>query len=844
MEKHWSRCRHLFRKQQSYSGCLIKRSKQTTKKLKAQIPVLKKAYLDEQAVTSDFKEKIKERDQSIRKLEQEVDSLSFRNQQLSTRVLILQEELDQSEAQKKKHKNKHADPSPVHQPTSPGVYSEELLNKIQENEMLHKQVDESNRKYQGRLEELERQVKDYEVKVSGAQQVLDSTVQKNKGQIDKLQEEKAMLEVKLQTLENDVKSFRSRAEMAYFFLSRENQLVSVQSRLQSQLSQANKIIADKLPFIDTKNRDWNGLNLPTHDRKHQLRARELVNQAGNHLSELVQALSNFYTYSEQRSKIYPADGVNEPFSPVNVQYCKYLHENVSYLRPVEQSFRVFVSSLNEDSLTTLETSTELQPFARNFKRLVSYMNRILPYQLQSIVEECNISSCTSTLETKNMELHGSLKHLTAVFNKLETYVSLLSSQSSKTCTHPQSNHPKFFSHLCRVLKDLDIAVRDVSKHYNSKVSLEHQLPTATQKLKTTDECVVSSLISMVTCIGKLSTFLSGNIDFFNQPAGYRTRGSSIGIDDQDNGPKSNPSIVLFRQKASSYLGSLATPCPESVPHKLAVQNRKTILSSAESKEGMSKQLSDFQQRVSKLEQDKEHWMLELQLLQIKFDNETQKTKKLEKELAMKEKDSIEDNLSISSVDSAVTSVSTPSVRSSQANTLLGKVEESSGGTNDVESREKLIKGHYTKRINELTQQFQMAESKAVSFHSEVRALHKQLQISNKVKTRSEDELKDTAQTLAQLKDELQTTTKSYEGQLSMMSDHLAGMNEKLAQQKDEIDDLKTQLSSTKSSSKGLNTKSLTVQKAIYCKYGIIIGLNVGARNSWNRFKSDGARSFE
>ena len=45
---------------------------------------------------------------------------------------------------------------------------------------------------------------------------------------------------------------------------------------------------------------------------------------------------------------------------------------------------------------------------------------------------------------------------------------------------------------------------EVSKHYNSKVSLEHQLPTATQKLKTTDECVVSSLISLVTCTGKVS----------------------------------------------------------------------------------------------------------------------------------------------------------------------------------------------------------------------------------------------------------------------------------------------------------------------------------------------------
>ena len=40
----------------------------------------------------------------MRKYQQEVDSLSFRNQQLSTRVLFLQEELDQAEASKKKSK--------------------------------------------------------------------------------------------------------------------------------------------------------------------------------------------------------------------------------------------------------------------------------------------------------------------------------------------------------------------------------------------------------------------------------------------------------------------------------------------------------------------------------------------------------------------------------------------------------------------------------------------------------------------------------------------------------------------------------------------------------------------
>jgi hypothetical protein len=74
----------------------------------------------------------------------------------------------------------------------------------------------------------------------------------------------------------------------------------------------------------------------------------------------------------------------------------------------------------------------------------------------------------------------------------------------------------------------------------------------------------------------------------------------------------------------------------------------------------------------------------------------------------------------------------------------------------------------------------------------VRALHKQLKLAERAKTLAEDELKDANLSIAQLKDELQTTSRSYEGQLSMMSEHLAGMNEKLTSQKDEIDELKAQ----------------------------------------------------
>ena len=65
------------------------------------------------------------------------------------------------------------------------------------------------------------------------------------------------------------------------------------------------------------------------------------------------------------------------------------------------------------------------------------------------------------------------------------------------------------------------------------------------------------------------------------------------------------------------------PRPDSVPHRVAVQNRKTLLSSAESKEGLAKQIAMFQEKVGRLEQEKEHWVLELQLLKIKYDNEQQ-----------------------------------------------------------------------------------------------------------------------------------------------------------------------------------------------------------------------------
>jgi len=49
-------------------------------------------------------DELKQKEQSLRKVEQEMDSLSFRNQQLTKRVELLQEELLLSESKSRKSK--------------------------------------------------------------------------------------------------------------------------------------------------------------------------------------------------------------------------------------------------------------------------------------------------------------------------------------------------------------------------------------------------------------------------------------------------------------------------------------------------------------------------------------------------------------------------------------------------------------------------------------------------------------------------------------------------------------------------------------------------------------------
>lgn len=747
-------------------------------KLRAQNQVLKKAVVDEQANSASLKEQLKQRDQSLRKQEQEMDSLSFRNQQLAKRVELLQEELAASEAKGKKGKNKGDSPS-QHGLQTQNVFDEDLQKKIEENERLHIQFYEADEQHKrqeaelrARLSELERGSQEHQTTVEG----LTTKYMEN---TEKLQSDKARLELKVQTLEREAKECRMRTEEC------QQQLRRCQSELNRQVKQSSSVIQEKVPFNDTKYSDYNSLNVPPHNRRHQLKARDVAGQALSFIQDLVAALLNFHTYTEQRVHIYPLDSSIEPISPLNQKFSQYLHENAAYVRPLEDSFLQLHQSITEDTVTVLETVVKLKPFTDNFSSYSCFLQKILPYQLKSLEEECDASLCPAALTAKNQELQRDMKKVTSLFDKIQNYMNLLALPSVQQDGLPHSSTSAVFTQLAAFLHSLHDTIREMSKHYNQKAALEQEMPTVTQKLCTTTECLVGSLGSLTIVTGKIATFFSNNLDFFTS-SGYGPKGSAVPLN-----PLQAETMLAHKKKAAAYLEAIRKPRPQSVPYKEALSNQRILTSSTESREGLAQQVQQSLEKISRLEQEKEHWLLEAQLGKVRLEKENQRISELEAQLTAALGGGLNTQTTPNHQDEEM-GLKTAAKEATLCTSLVGMLctTPSVEPVGDEESREQLIKTHYMARVGELTTQLQISDSKAVHFHSECRALAKRLALAEKSRENLSEDVKLSNQNITRLQDELTTTKRSYEDQLSMMSDHLCSMNETLSKQREEIDTLK------------------------------------------------------
>lgn len=173
-------------------------------RLRGQIVVLKKAVTDEQASNQELKLQVKSHDQSLRKAEQEIECLQFRNQQLTRRVSILQDDLEQlSKAKPVKGQKNQVAQSQQFQPDM-SVINAELSCKIEENKELHVKLQTAHLQHSQIIDELNADLSRIRCESGGKMKQLQEITESQKDEINKLHQEKTRLENKVTSLEEQL----------------------------------------------------------------------------------------------------------------------------------------------------------------------------------------------------------------------------------------------------------------------------------------------------------------------------------------------------------------------------------------------------------------------------------------------------------------------------------------------------------------------------------------------------------------------------------------------------------------------------------------------------------------
>ena len=157
---------------------------------------------------------------------------------------------------------------------------------------------------------------------------------------------------------------------------------------------------------------------------------------------------------------------------------------------------------------------------------------------------------------------------------------------------------------------------------------------------------------------------------------------------------------------------------------------------------LTKSVDEMSENLRILEQNRDHWKLECQLLEVKFN----------------------------------------------------KIRDNQHENDDDENDTRILdesKKIYEKKISALITDRLISDGKSASLLSESAALKKRLDHSEKVRSKLRSSLDECEERCKLLAEEAALTAKNYEGQLSVMTEHLANMNDTLSRQTEEIQSLKS-----------------------------------------------------
>ncbi|XP_013786719.1 protein phosphatase 1 regulatory subunit 21-like [Limulus polyphemus] len=690
-------------------------------KLKAQATVLKKAVGEEQTKNLEVKEQLKAKEQAIRKLEQEIECLNFRNLQLTKRVAVLQKDLD-VKVEKPKQK-KPAFPGGAHT-----VLDAELQNRIEENERLHQQVYSAELEHKKQIEELSRYLQEARDELALKEHILNEVIRKQETTISKLTDERAKIEVKLRNFERNFQEMTMKEEI------RENEIKILQAQLQGKKETTSNVNGYKTGFVDCKDPQMNLLNVPVSLQRHQKLLKTSLRALGNALPDVVVALGalgNHFT-----AWVNDVIRVNESSKPGHlVKLSKLLTENGGHLKKIEEEYNFWMEKAVSEDILFGMVGRNLSDLSDAYSGYVRYLEKLFPYVLLCFQ---NPPPSGSRDLARLAEIHTNLQHtlarLRGSFSRVERYLTLYTTGVPDDKGVLKTS-PVVVLQLVKSLRGILMCFEDVKKHYSAKLLVQNQLPTISEETKSAGEFVLSLIVSTLAGLKKVSNSADHMVQLPSPDMSLFYRGGLYSM------PLTHPGVVVksaiqkMKQRGSSYLHFMSkVEQDDSIPFKLSLDMNKTLGTCLEEKSNLAQQLEALKKRSLILEEEKEQWMLECQLLQARAAKGNDKEK---------EQESTENKDSLTS--------------------------------------------YLKRRIGQLIVEIQKADSKAVAFNSECWALRQRLTLAEEAQHTMQEQLDNVDDLSEEMKQNMDAVIMKYEEQLETLSEHVSNLNEKLVLQEGELE---------------------------------------------------------
>lgn len=488
--------------------------------MKAQNAVLKKAVLQEQQKSQTLEASVKEREIRLRAALEENDTLSFNNQRLTKRVEVLQSSMEEEKtrasssgwfggaAKQELQKTKE----------SMAILQEELDTKIKETESIHMRMFEERKEHANLVQTLADKLEKIKVQLLKKNDEYEDLSSEHKHVVSKLAAEKSDLIGRVEELSDTLQRTKGLMQQ------REHSMTQLQQKLTAELESVQAVVAQKLPFDDSRTAALNPLNLPTFDRAIKTKRDVLLaNLTGPTCKKVSEVFREMLDSEREKALLQNANRSLE--LPEAIRHCN--RKLISALADVSQLTTRVLSSLAAPSSQSATSSTAPQLEA-SLQRLVLSFSKVRSYRCLKLQLEASNALKIASSAHHDVLLQNEDKFHAAI-SKFVTYACLYHRMTDVAEGTPSKwNAGILLRKMLTLIARLRDVLRERSTAFSARVAMESQLdPFLQPEIKLLNEKSLVSISSLLALLDKTAAVMDQWIGLASTPSRFAVRGSRL-----------------------------------------------------------------------------------------------------------------------------------------------------------------------------------------------------------------------------------------------------------------------------------------------------------------------------